>query len=368
MIRLYISSLLQIIRRKEDVFWGLIFPVALATLFYATFGSGIDLEKMETIPTALVSEGNSLFENFIQDMDGNMLSVAMMDEEEALEALMNDEIKGIFYSSGDPSLIVASSNMRENILETILSSYIENQSMMMDIATHHPGNLPAAIAGISSYSNFLESVTVGGESMETNLGYFYALIGMACLFGAFIGVTSAVGMRADQSALALRRSITPVNRLALVISEMLAAFTIQFANVCILLFYLRILGISFGEKWMLLLPVCILGSMTGVAFGIFVGSLKFREGYKIGILVSGSLLMSFLAGLMFANMKDIVEHHFPIINRINPASLIADAFYSISIYDNPARYRMNLILLAMITVAFVTASFLQLRRERYESL
>lgn len=87
-----------------------------------------------------------------------------------------------------------------------------------------------------------------------------------------------------------------------------------------------------------------------------------------GLLVGSSLLMSFLAGLMFGNMKDIIAHYAPILNKVNPAALISDAFYSISVYENPARYLENLLLLALITAALTGVSFIQLGRDRYDSL
>lgn len=117
-----------------------------------------------------------------------------------------------------------------------------------------------------------------------------------------------------------------------------------------------------------MIPICILGSMAGVAFGIFIGSSRMPEGPKIGILVGSTLLMSFLAGLMFGGMKDVVEKYCPVLNRINPAALISDAFYSIAVYENPDRYRMNLFLLALITGIMVLVSFCTLRRERYDSI
>ena len=52
---------------------------------------------------------------------------------------------------------------------------------------------------------------------------------------------------------------------------------------------------------------------------------------------------------MNSSMKDTVEKHFPIINRINPAALISDAFYCINVYDDPARYYRNVLTLAVMS-------------------
>lgn len=367
---LYKYSLKKLIRQKDGMFWGLAFPLIMATLFYVTFGSGVSMEKMKSVPAALVmKEKNTTFENFMDQMDQGMLQVTEMDEEAAVEALKNGQIKGIFYSGKSPSLTVAGSNMAETILKSLLDGYLQNYAMMEGIAKENPLAVIGAARALADQKEMVENISVKGRTMDDNLAYFYALISMACLFGCFMGLTCAMELRADQSALAARRSITPVNRFSLIISEMLAAFTVQFFNLCVLLLYMSaVLKLSFGPKWPFLLPVCALGSICGVAFGMFIGTLRLKEGPKIGILVSLSLLMSFLSGLMYGKMKDIVEHNAPVLNRINPAALIADAFYSVSVYDNPARYRMNLIMLAAMTAALVLLSFMMLRRERYESL
>ena len=93
-----------------------------------------------------------------------------------------------------------------------------------------------------------------------------------------------------------------------------------------------------------------------------------QEGIKIGILLGVSMVSSFLAGLMNNTMKDIVERNVPLLNRINPAALISDAFYCINVYDDMGRYYRNLFTLAAICIALVTASFFMVRRERYDSI
>ena len=112
-----------------------------------------------------------------------------------------------------------------------------------------------------------------------------------------------------------------------------------------------------------------MGSLIGVSVGLFVGSLgKLNEGIKVAVILAISMVCSFLAGLMNSNMKDLVEKHVPIINRINPAALISDAFYCINVYNDTARYYRNLVTLAVMSAAFVMASFLLIRRNRYDSI
>lgn len=52
----------------------------------------------------------------------------------------------------------------------------------------------------------------------------------------------------------------------------------------------------------------------------------------------------------------------------NPAALISDALYCINVYDDASRYYRNLITLIVMSAALVLASFLLIRRERYDSI
>ena len=117
-----------------------------------------------------------------------------------------------------------------------------------------------------------------------------------------------------------------------------------------------------------MLVVSFFGSLIGVSMGMFIGSFgKMQEGVR-SLMLGISMVSSFLAGLMNGNMKDIVEKSVPFVNRINPASLISDAFYCINVYDDMTRYYRNLITLAVMCVVLVMASFFMVRRERYDSI
>ena len=193
---------------------------------------------------------------------------------------------------------------------------------------------------------------------------------MACLFGCFIGLRCSMDMQANLSALGARRGITPTHRLKIIIADVLTTFVVHFASIIIFLLYLQfILKVNLGGNIEAVILVSAIGSMIGVALGVFVGSIgKMGENWKVGIMLSVSMVCSFLAGLMVGNMKDIVEEHAPIINRINPAALISDAFYSLSIYHDMERYYQNILILLGMSILLVGLSFYQVRRVRYDSL
>ena len=80
------------------------------------------------------------------------------------------------------------------------------------------------------------------------------------------------------------------------------------------------------------------------------------------------MLMSFLAGMMVPEMKVIIAEELPVINKINPVSVVTDAVYSLYYYDSMARFNKDIVNLLIITVVFVVASLFFMRGKEYESL
>lgn len=223
---------------------------------------------------------------------------------------------------------------------------------------------------IGDYEELVEQVTLGGRTTNGNAQLFYALIAMACLYGAFIGMNAVFTIQANLTTLAARRCVTPTHKLKLILSEMLSCFLLHYLNVLILLAYLRfVLKQEFYGQMPRMLLVTLIGSMIGVSMGISVGSFgKMKEGVKVGILLAISMTGSFLAGLMSADMKYLVDQNAPLVNRINPAAVITDALYCINVYDDPVRFGRCLATLAVTCAVLTLASFLLIRRERYDSI
>ncbi len=374
MLHLIKYNIIVKLKNFNVIFWPLFFPLILGTLFYFAFGQ-MEEADFETIPVAVVSQTNTdtVFIEFlkgIENSENELIHTQEMSEDDARNALENHKISGIFYAGQTPSLTVIKNGLEESILQSLLESYQNGKQTLMTIASIHPEDMEQAVLQMSDYSDLVQQVSLGGKTTDGNAQFFYALIAMACLYGAFIGFGTAITLQANLTPLAARRCVTPTHKLKLIVSEMLASFLLQFVNVLILLIYLRyVLHLDFEGQFSNMLLISLIGSMIGVSMGIFIGSLgRMSEGVKIGILLGISMVCSFLAGLMNNTMKNIVEQHVPIINRINPAALISDAFYCINVYDDTARYTRNLITLSIMCAALIIASFCLVRRERYDNI
>ena len=78
--------------------------------------------------------------------------------------------------------------------------------------------------------------------------------------------------------------------------------------------------------------------------------------------------LCFLSGLMMGNMKIIIQNNCPILNKINPATIITDSFYSLAIYESYDRFIFDIISLLIFVIIFIMAGFLMTRRKKYASL
>lgn len=361
-------------RNFNMTFWPLVFPLILGTFFFFAFGNLNDAD-FETVSVAIVQESadNPLFSfyiNQVEKSDPELLNIQKMNENEALTALKNKKISGIYYDQLVPSLTVNSHGIPESILQSILESYNNSLYTIQTILKEHPSGILNGLSQMANNKELIQELSLGGKTIDGNSQFFYALIAMACLYGCFIGFGSAITLQANLTALAARRCVTPTHKLKLILSEQIASFLIGYIDVVILLIYLRnILKLDFQGQMGKMLIISLFGSLIGVSIGIFVGSLsKIGEGIKISIILAISMVCSFLSGLMNSSVKDLVEKHAPIINRINPAALISDAFYCINVYADPVRYYRNLITLASMSIVLVLASFLMIRRNRYDNI
>ena len=92
------------LRNKSNIFWTLMFPIILGTLFYVTFGGIYDEYNSEAIKTAVVFESdneatNNSIKTYLESLEMNdhkMLDIIYTDYETALDMLKDDEkVNGI---------------------------------------------------------------------------------------------------------------------------------------------------------------------------------------------------------------------------------------------------------------------------------
>ena len=375
-MRLYWYQLRNLLKTKDIMFWTMAFPIVLGTLFYVAFGTA-ELEGQFTeIPVAYVWEDDKEAVTFKQvtkelNEDGELFKGKDLSLDEAKKQLLDEEIEAYFVIENDTDieLCVKKSSISASIAETFLNSYLAQAELYKQVAQDNPEKLQAVLEESTSDIKIKE-VANNSDDYNPLLNFFFSLIAMVCMFGGLLTQKCVKELQADQSTLGARRSIAPTKKTSLFLADVMACLTIQFGEICITILYLAgILKVNMGNNIGYVLLTALAGGLAGNGLGLFValvakGSPQAREGMVTGI----SLVSSFLAGLMWMDMYRIVENHAPIVNRINPASLIVNSFYSLIIYDTKDRYFENLLSLLTIFAVTTVASIVIIRRKKYASI
>lgn len=374
---LYKYRLKSLLCMKEDIFWCLFFPIILCTCFFAAF-SGISdkTNNFHSIPTAVVYEKeNAIFRATLDavsksDTQGEeFLNVTETDIASAKSLLNDGKVDAVIYVGDEISMTVAKSGLNQTAVQSFLDEFEQKSSLISDIVKENPDKLVSLIGNIFSSRIYISEKKLTDSPMDEISVYYFSLIGMAALFGGFLGSSVARQMQPNITPEGMRKSAAPVKRHTMIAAEFLAAYTLQLISMAILLFYMIcVLHINLGNEAGYVALTCAAGSLVGIASGIFVGTLPVKENVQIAIFLVYSLGSSFLSGLMIHPIKIWIEKSMPIINRINPATLIQDALYSLVIYNTHERFFTNIITLTVISVILCTLSYLMTRRKNYANL
>lgn len=372
----YVKYELKKYFKTKDVFlWLLLFPVALGFLFKIAF-LGIWEENIFTaIPVAVVAEAeNPAFEAVIDELSKGeepFLEVNYTDMEDAEKKLEKEEIKGIFLVSDTISLTVAENSMTSTVLKSFADNYIHTENTIKDIANSSPDKVMSAVETLSGWNEAAAKETIlAARESDPYVSYFYNLITMVCLFASMAGVRIAVENQANLSYAGARKECTAMPKLKRILASYFATFISSTVCSLISVSYIRfVLGVELGENLVPIYISTIFGSNLGLAIGFAIGAIgKFSESIKDGIATGVSLICCFLSGLMVNIIKGIIEQYAPIVNRINPASIIVDSFFAVAVFDDYSQYGFLILKMTVMSVMFIVLGIFLVRRKKYECI
>lgn len=362
----------QLFRNRETSLWVFIFPLLLGTLFYLGFGNLMkETERFEPIPIAAVSVQNTdspltqVIRELSQENENQLFTVTWTSEKKATQLLKKKKVDGIFYLKKKPSLTILENGLNQSILNSFLTQYLSQSYVLQQIGTEHPEQLSQATSQLFSDVSFNKEISVSQGSTNCLIQYFYALIAMVCLYGSILGQDASFSIQPHLSPMGARKNVAPAHKLKIILADFLACVIVNYLSILLLFFYLIvILEIDFGSRIPQALLVSLVGSIIGVSLGILTGSIgKWSRSTKEGFSMAVCMLCCFLGGLMINTLPNILSHTAPWINRINPATLISDSFYSLNVYTDYSRYYKNLVSMLVIAVIFCLGSYLILRRK-----
>lgn len=380
-------------QNKMLIFWIFAFPIIMAVLFNLAFSNISNSEKLEIFDIALIQnealENNIILKEAFKTLgddskENQLFHIKYTNFEEAEQLLNQKEITGYLIIENNRTKVVVKKNgMNETIFQNVVKEINQNQKMIQDIVTTKvEQEIKQGNQNINYENIYQEAINDIQKDNKTNvkdithskLDYmmieYYTLIAMACLYGAILGMTVINNLLPNMSRKGMRINIAPVKKVSMILSSALASFVTQIIGLSILfIFTIFVLKIDYGNNLMLIMLLAFFGCLAGLSLGIAIGTLvKKNENTKIGILIASTMLGCFLSGMMGVTMKYVVDSNIPFLNKINPANMITDGFYSLYYYDTLDRYWFNIICLAILSIILIVISTIELRRQKYDSI
>ena len=385
-------SIKTLFRNKALIFWTFAFPIILGTFFNMAFSNIEKSEKLDIINIAIVNNddfnNNVVYKtafNSLSDKNNHerLFKTKYTDEIDAKKLLQDGKIVGYLKLVNDePKLIFVTSGINETIFKFVTEEITDTSSMIKNLSEEEikkamiTGNYNIDYESI--YNKVMKLIkedniqlnNISNSNLSFTMIEFYTLIAMVCLYGGMLGVVAINQNLANMSNQGKRISVSPISKGKLILSSVCASYITELVGVALLFIYtIFVLKVDYGNKLGLDILLAIIGSLAGLSLGVAVASVfKSNENTKTGIVIAITMLGCFLSGMMGITMKYVIDKNIPIINKINPASMITDGFYSLYYYDTLNRFIFDIGSLVIFASLMIIISYISLRRQKYDSI
>lgn len=379
-------NLKTLFKNRTLVFWTYVFPLVLGLLFFLAFSNIENDELFKVFDIGVIKDNeivnNEIYKKTLEELsnDNNkdkLFNIKYLSISEADELLEKKDIEGyILLENNKPKLVFKTTGLNQTVIKTVVDEIEETTKVIYDLVPIELANNPDQSIDniVNNIIIKLNSEVILNNKTNGNISYmtveYFTLIGMTCMYAAMISIQAINQALANMSSKGKRVSIAKTKKTTVVLSAFLASYIVAAIGIAILLMFILFgLNINFGNHVPQIILLSLVGTLAGTGLGLLIAStLKVSETSKIGITLSFSMTMSFLAGMMGVILKYKVDTSLPLLNKINPVNMITDGFYSLYYYDTFERFNYNVISLLVFTFVCLLISYISLRRQRYDSI
>lgn len=354
---LYKYFIKVLIREKSLVFWIMLYPVLLGSFFHLAFKNIDKQSSFEKIDMGLVASEKSLYKHILNDKEMKKYFIVKSISKDEASKMLKDKKLDAYFVEEEKKLYFKGVGFKETLIKSIFNEINNNISLY----EKNPKVLSMKTKTIIKDNNPSSKIS------RINIP-FYNIIAMIAIYGGLLSMYLVNLTLPELNEVGKRIAISKVSKFILVLSVFAASLTFLLLAQAILFEFLNLINIRFTGYFLKALLIAVLGSVAGLALGIFVASsLKVKEKTKTSIMLSISLFGCFLSGMMALDIKYLIDTKFPIINKINPVAMITDALYTLYYYQDNTRYIFNVISIIIFTIIMFFLSVRALRRKSYDS-
>lgn len=381
-------SLKILLRNKELLFWTFIFPIILGTFFSMAFSNIEKEESLNIIDIAIVDSGfyqdNDIYKKtfeYLSDKNNKdrLFNTVVTNLDNAKKLLIDNKITGyLLFGSDDVRIVVFKNGINETILKYVVdeiesqkevSSNLIKKEIMDNNGEVNYSDLINKINGLFN-DDQVKLNNISNKNLSYTMVEFYTLIAMAALYGSIIAMTATNKAIANVSNVGMRSSVAPIKKSMILLGDFLASYIVQVIGLSLLFIYtIFVLKVDYGNDFLAVVLLSLAGSLAGLSLGVTVSTLiKSSEGTKTGIIIAITMFWCYLSGMMGISTKYLFDKNLPFLNKVNPAGMITDGFYSLYYYGVGSRFEKNIISLIIFSLLLFLISLISLRRQKYDSI
>ncbi|MCI6002065.1 MAG: ABC transporter permease [Tenericutes bacterium] len=345
-------------------------------------------ESLNIIDIAIVDSGfyqdNDIYKKtfeYLSDKNNKdrLFNTVVTNLDNAKKLLIDNKITGyLLFGSDDVRIVVFKNGINETILKYVVdeiesqkevSSNLIKKEIMDNNGEVNYSDLINKINGLFN-DDQVKLNNISNKNLSYTMVEFYTLIAMAALYGSIIAMTATNKAIANVSNVGMRSSVAPIKKSMILLGGFLASYIVQVIGLSLLFIYtIFVLKVDYGNDFLAVVLLSLAGSLAGLSLGVTVSTLiKSSEGTKTGIIIAITMFWCYLSGMMGISTKYLFDKNLPFLNKVNPAGMITDGFYSLYYYGVGSRFEKNIISLIIFSLLLFLISLISLRRQKYDSI
>ncbi|MEG0283328.1 MAG: ABC transporter permease [Erysipelotrichales bacterium] len=375
MLRLFKYQLLIILKEKSVIFWTFLFPIILCTLFNFAFSNLGKTDIFEPFKVSVVGAKNDPLVKIMNkvEFDNKKAFILSIDNNKKAEQLLEEKkVEGIIkLTNNNPVLVVNKHDNNQMILQEFLNTYIQHSNMIEKVIKDNPSIINSSwLKSIDLSKDNITNNSISDKSYDLVLVSFFSVIAMSCIYGSVVSALCLRNLRSNLSMIGARTNISPYPKFKLLLTNFLASYLITLTSLSTLILFMKfVININFGSLMYSTIIICILGSLLSTSMGYFITlSFKLNEKNTVGIILTFTMIGSFLAGMMAPSIPFSIKQALPIVTYLNPVALITDSFTISYYYGDFSMILPNLSIMLIMTIIFLVSAIILLRRDQYEYL
>lgn len=336
-------------RERSTSFWILIYPLLLMLFMYMAL-SGLRREDSGIHLTLGISAENP-YVGMLDNAD--IVKVVKLEQKDAEAALKDGKIDA--YVDKHLDVVAQKDGMNQQIAVGVLTQLKQHLAA-------GPKN-----ARMESYAGPLYTRQ---DKVENSFAvYFYNVVAMFSLYGYYAAADTTRLFQANQSTLAQRHAVSPIRKTKGVLAGFIASLVVICVSMTLVLILSElILKLGLITRWGPSLLILAGGMIAGIAWGILIGALNIPEWAKTMIGIAGTLIMAMLSGMMSMAVRNQLLLHAPIINRLNPVSILTEGFFRVNILGDNGEALSTFLQLLAYTVVMLLLSVWLLRKKTFKEV